>query len=91
MPQPVRIHYDGHATPTELPLFIDDSRSRNWWNALAHVNRYVAPQRPSFTLFDERCRIRYKNGVPNQRDLINLVSVLRTGFADKDRVSVAVS
>ncbi len=77
MPHQICIHYEGHTTPTNLPLLPGSSLARNWWSALAHVNKFIAPHRPTFRLFDDRFSVRYRDGVPDERDLTTLVDVLR--------------
>ena len=87
MSLPIRIHYRGHAHPTALPLLADPSAASNWWRALAYVNKFVAPCGPSFTLFDGRWTVRYRNGAPHQADLVHLLAALRAERAERPEAS----
>ncbi len=77
---PIRLRYEGQSHTLALPLFSDASRSRAWWQALAYVNKTLAPSGASFTLFDEEFVIQYQGGQPHQTDLRILLDALREGL-----------
>lgn len=77
---PIHVRYDGENEPVPLPLFPDTSRARTWWQALAYVNKVIAPSGSSFILGDGQYAIRYEEGRPHQGDLRALLAVLRHGL-----------
>ncbi len=85
MPQPIRIHYDGHAHSTELPITNEEDDAKAWRQALEHVYAYVAPHGASFHLHGRGYSIHFVDGTPREEDTARLEAEL---FEVKPRTKV---